>query len=93
MLESIQSITAHHTVSEWTVEDTRVFIEEWLRNKISSDRIYCTSLTGGVAQIRVGGPVLFQEAWVLQYDLLRAVDVVSGGRANVRELKISLEHV
>lgn len=58
--------------------DLKVFIEQWLRTRLKSEKVYCASVAGSRAIIRVGSPTLFQEAYVLQYDLSKELKRVAG---------------
>lgn len=93
MLESLQSITSRSREFVWGVGDTRVFVEGWFRQQTGSDKVYCTDVGGGVAVLRVGTPVLFQEVWIRQADLFTALEAASHGKASVRTLKVVSEYI
>ncbi|MBI1834138.1 MAG: hypothetical protein HYR90_04935 [Candidatus Andersenbacteria bacterium] len=58
--------------------DLKIFIEEWFRQHLKSEKVYCASVSGSRAIVRVGSPTLFQEAYVLRWDLCAELEKVAG---------------
>lgn len=69
MLESIGDVFLQRKSGVLEGSDIRLFIEQWLRSELMSEKIYCVEVRSGNATIRVGTPLLYQETCLREWDL------------------------
>lgn len=53
--------------------DVKHFIERYLKKELAANTLYCESVEGGRAQVRVGSPILQQEVCLLEHDIKQAL--------------------
>ncbi|MDP3997235.1 MAG: hypothetical protein U1C49_02230 [Candidatus Andersenbacteria bacterium] len=58
--------------------DIKYLVQNYLRTCLKSEAIYCDSVTGGVAEVRVGSPGLAQEVILREYDLVEYLEKEAG---------------
>ncbi len=71
MLQSISTLfeDAKRERVAWSDADVRHGVQEYLRDVLLSDRVYCQGVSGGVVVVRVGSPALHLEANLLERDV------------------------
>ena len=72
----------------WQDTDVKFWIQEYLRRETSSDAVYCQSVSGDVAVVRVGSPALYQSVCVLEPDVKRELKQVA--QFTLKRMKITL---
>lgn len=72
MLESIGDIFSAKQSGVRNSSDIKPIIEAWLQGQLQTDKVYCDDVSGGNVNVRVGGPVLYQEV-LLQWDDCRSM--------------------
>ena len=73
MFNSISSLFESRKTEKSSVSDVKFFIENYLREQIGSDGVYCQTVDGGRVTIRVINPAIQQEIVMLDYDVRRVV--------------------
>lgn len=73
MLEPLGKLFADKKTRAWQPSDARIVIENWLREALASDQIYCVAVSNSRATVRVGSPALYQEVRLREYDLIAAL--------------------
>lgn len=61
------------SVLTWTEVEVGWFVQQWLRERLKTELLYCDSLQGGKAEVRVSSAALKQETLLCQPDVVRAV--------------------
>lgn len=78
MWQSLSSLFSDKEKLTWQEVDIKYFIQDYLRQMIKSDQVFCHSVQGGQAVVYSVSPVLQQEIRLLEYDLRRVVKTHTG---------------
>jgi hypothetical protein len=73
MLHPLAELLSDKRSLRWDEVDVRYYIEEWLRQRLYSDFVYCDTVSDGAVAIRVQGALQHQEALLFEYDLKQAL--------------------
>lgn len=63
---------------QWNDVDVRYYIQDFLRQHVRSESVYCDVFHEGVAEVRVGSSALQQVAQLCEYDLAQSLQVATG---------------
>ncbi len=74
----------------WQESDLRHFVEQWLRDKVRSQALYCERLQNGEAKIRVNSPLLQQEVLLSEFALKTYIEQETGYRLKRLQVIISI---
>lgn len=59
--------------SAFAESDLKYLIQNWLRNQLQNDAIYCDKVDGGRVSVRVGSPAGAQAIKLAEYELIEYV--------------------
>jgi hypothetical protein len=72
MLDSLNTIFINRQ-SSLDESDIRHFVQAFLRDVLHTEALYCERARDGLVVIRVSSPALFQEVFLLEHDVSRAL--------------------
>lgn len=81
---SLGSLFAKETPPAWDEQDVRFFVQNFLRDRMRTEQLYCERVVDDTAFVRVASPAARQEVLLWQFDLVEALEK----RAGIRLIKI-----
>jgi hypothetical protein len=79
MFKSLKDLFAHQPrKAVWEEEDIRILTQDFLKEKLLTQAVYCDEARLGVLKIRVGSSANQQEVTLLEYELKEYLAEKSG---------------
>lgn len=85
-MHPLSSIISDRRTLRWEEVDIIHFIQHWLAQRLHTDLVYCDRLKDGIATIRVGSALHYQEVLLLKHDLAQQLKAECG--YTLKELKV-----
>lgn len=78
MWHPLSSLFNRPEAAGWSEVDIRYVVQDYLQRELKTSAVYCESVKGGRALVRVGAPALVQQVRLLLFDAQRAVKEQTG---------------